>query len=45
MTGSMKHSIVYAPAQKNFNVANVVDTTKTSKFLKIAAAVYVISGD
>ena len=28
MTGSMKHSILYAPAQQNFNGANVDDTTK-----------------
>ena len=27
MTGSMKHSILYALAQQNFNCANVDDTT------------------
>ena len=28
MTGSMKRSLLYAPAQQNFNGANVDDTTK-----------------
>ena len=32
MTGSMKHSILYAPAQKNFNGANVDDMTKISGY-------------
>ena len=32
MTGSMKHSILYAPAQQNFNGANVDDTTKISGY-------------
>ena len=32
MTGSMKHSILYAPAQQNFNGANVNDTIKISGY-------------
>ena len=32
MTGSMKHSILYVPAQKNFNGANLDDTTKISGY-------------
>ena len=34
MNGSMKHSILYAPAQQNFNGANVDDTTKNSGYSK-----------
>ena len=32
MTGAMKHSMLYAPTQKNFNVTNVDDTTKISGY-------------
>ena len=48
MTGSMKHSILYAPVQQNFNGANVDDTTKISGnsnqkiFLNCRGGVYVI---
>ena len=32
MAESMKHSILYAPAQHNFNGANVDGATKTSGY-------------
>ena len=32
MTGAMKHSILYAPAQQNFNGANLDNTTKISGY-------------